>query len=323
MDKQEHRYDNTLSLTNKELGEALTDPAFDAKRDFGEKVYNDLVAEAGRRLKVNHPDDGPTGKSRGIPEISRRPGAYFIAIEKTADSNEWWHEFESKEERDKFIMERRIWTHYDHAREKHPYFCDTLLPFGMKRFPDFWEDLLKGSRGELSEYTKGGCVPAKSAYNCELSEMEAAIAHNDTPAAIEKCYDVIAVLLRVIDVLEGRQPLGKPAPETPKEPTPPPKSSAAPETERKGKTADGNYEYPPIDPDCGVMFCRCPGHEPGCAVCMMCKDWREYRNRYIRNVNDGLPEYKRPHRDAGLLTDEMSDMACEFIKYLLKVGQYG
>ena len=28
--------------------------------------------------------------------------------------------------------------------------------------------------------------------------------------AVEECYDAIAVLLRVIDVLEGRQELGRP-----------------------------------------------------------------------------------------------------------------
>ena len=106
--------------------------------------------------------------------------------------------------------EHEIWAHYEHAKEKHPYFCDTLLPPVMKRFPDFWDDLLRGSRGELYEYRRGGCVPAKSVFKCELSEMEAAIAHDDKSAAVEEAYDCIAVLLRIIDVLEGRQKLGKP-----------------------------------------------------------------------------------------------------------------
>lgn len=37
-----------------------------------------------------------------------------------------------------------------------------------------------------------------------------AIVYCDIENAINEAYDVIAVLLRVIDVLEHRQPLGKP-----------------------------------------------------------------------------------------------------------------
>jgi hypothetical protein len=40
--------------------------------------------------------------------------------------------------------------------------------------------------------------------------MNEAIANGDTDAAIEEAYDAIAVLLRVIDVLEGHQELGSP-----------------------------------------------------------------------------------------------------------------
>lgn len=37
-----------------------------------------------------------------------------------------------------------------------------------------------------------------------------AIANGNTAHAVEECYDAISVLLRTIDVLEGRQKLGKP-----------------------------------------------------------------------------------------------------------------
>lgn len=46
---------------------------------------------------------------------------------------------------------------------------------------------------------------------CELYEVEYAMAKKDVPNSIEECYDAIAVLLRVVDVLEGRQALGNPA----------------------------------------------------------------------------------------------------------------
>lgn len=154
------------------------------------------------------------------------------------------------------------------------------------------------SNGDLHE-AQANMLSASTVLDCEIAEVYDAIEKGDKEEAIEECYDAIAVLLRLIDVLSDDQPLGKPAPETSGDegkptprifcqscgketllkegddrrfcpcchssrvrftdaPLPPPKSSAAPETERKGKTADGNYEYPPIDPDYGTMRCCCP-----------------------------------------------------------------
>lgn len=42
------------------------------------------------------------------------------------------------------------------------------------------------------------------------AEVCNAIARGDNAHAVEECYDTIAVLLRMVDVLEGRQCLGKP-----------------------------------------------------------------------------------------------------------------
>lgn len=53
-------------------------------------------------------------------------------------------------------------------------------------------------------------VYAETLANCEVAEICDAIARGDKAAAIEECYDVIAVLLRMVDVLEGRQGLGRP-----------------------------------------------------------------------------------------------------------------
>ena len=46
--------------------------------------------------------------------------------------------------------------------------------------------------------------------NCEVWEVHDALLRGDNANAVEKCYDAIAVLLRVVDVIEGRQPLGNP-----------------------------------------------------------------------------------------------------------------
>jgi len=45
---------------------------------------------------------------------------------------------------------------------------------------------------------------------CETREFEEAMTLKDTAAAVEELYDVIAVCMRIIDVLEGRQELGRP-----------------------------------------------------------------------------------------------------------------
>lgn len=45
---------------------------------------------------------------------------------------------------------------------------------------------------------------------CKMLEVHEALANGDKAHAVEELYDCIAVLLRTIDVLEGRQKLGKP-----------------------------------------------------------------------------------------------------------------
>lgn len=111
-----------------------------------------------------------------------------------------------------------ILMHYAHAKAKHPYFCDKIAPV----------DLDKEDKGGLADYRKSvkmslsnmrSCIEAlinegeldwNDLVLCELWEVDEAIANGDTAHAVEECYDAIAVLLRTIDVLEGRQKLGKP-----------------------------------------------------------------------------------------------------------------
>jgi NTP pyrophosphatase (non-canonical NTP hydrolase) len=99
-----------------------------------------------------------------------------------------------------------IERHYLHAKEKHPYFCDALT-YHTRFGADF--ELAK-ARDALAFDVKNKTVTPLSVLNCETLEVIDAIVHDDKTHAIEECYDAIAVLLRVIDVLEGRQKLGKP-----------------------------------------------------------------------------------------------------------------
>ena len=106
----------------------------------------------------------------------------------------------------------RIWAHYDHAKEKHPYFCDSLYQ------KDYTLDMAQlRCRAELSEcrelikkQIRCEVLQWDSLLNCEVWEAHEAVANGDNSAAVEELYDAVAVLLRTIDVLEGRQALGRP-----------------------------------------------------------------------------------------------------------------
>ena len=113
----------------------------------------------------------------------------------------------------------RIWAHYDLAKEKHPYFCDAIAPVDLDEarrkgtLADFQENIsqsLADVRNEVACDTRNGRLTWELLLLCKSWEICEDIANGDTARAVEKCYDAIAVLLRTIDVLEGRQALGKP-----------------------------------------------------------------------------------------------------------------
>lgn len=116
-------------------------------------------------------------------------------------------------------MVEKIQEHYTHAKEKHPYFCDGLLPTQVKDGMTKEEMIgiiawnIQTTRERIRHGIKSGNVLWNEVLNCEVWEATEAMADGNTAAAIEGCYDAIAVLLRTIDVLEGRQELGNPTKE--------------------------------------------------------------------------------------------------------------
>ena len=110
----------------------------------------------------------------------------------------------------------KIKEHYDHAREKHPYFCDGITGgdvYGREsRYEEheYYSGKLKLRRDKVRHRSENGTLKAEHVLVCEYHEILEAYARRDTAAAVEECYDAIAVLLRVVDVLEGRQALGRP-----------------------------------------------------------------------------------------------------------------
>lgn len=103
-----------------------------------------------------------------------------------------------------------IERHYRNAKEKHPYFCDVLFREDRKRVDGGPDAHLATGRAHLDGMIRRGEADFLDVADCEVAEAFAAYCNGDVPQTIEEVYDVIAVLLRVIDVLQGRQALGRP-----------------------------------------------------------------------------------------------------------------
>ena len=108
------------------------------------------------------------------------------------------------------IVVSAIERHYKHAKEKHPYFCDKILPEQSENFIKATRSILSDIRLVMSEGMENGQLAAFTVAQCEMLEFVESVMMGDTTNAVEECYDTIAVMIRIIDVLEGRQELGRP-----------------------------------------------------------------------------------------------------------------
>ena len=105
----------------------------------------------------------------------------------------------------------RVRQQYAHAKEKHQYFCDWIGP--TNKSPCDVERVKKQlaiSRRCIKRNMKLGRLGWDDILDCEVWEVFDALVRGDKVQAVAELYDCIAVLLRSIDVLEGRQKLGKP-----------------------------------------------------------------------------------------------------------------
>ena len=98
-----------------------------------------------------------------------------------------------------------ILKHYADAREKHPYFCDIITCLSESGA----DTHLNIYRATLAAEQEAEAVETGTLLYCEFCEAMQAHTHGNITHAVEECYDAIAILLRTIDVLEGRQKLGK------------------------------------------------------------------------------------------------------------------
>lgn len=114
-----------------------------------------------------------------------------------------------------------ILRHYAHTKEKHPYFCDWIQPgtYDTENIEQVKNNLVF-ARDRIDDGVLTHKLGWDDLLNCEVWEVFDALVRGNTAHAIEELYDCVAVLLRTIDVLEGRQKLGKP-----EKNNPPPRSA--------------------------------------------------------------------------------------------------
>lgn len=96
----------------------------------------------------------------------------------------------------------RITAHYEHAKRKHPKFVDMLYSgsyHGAKCILDIRRDYLK----KLNRTR--GFLDSDDILGCEIAEIYEAYKGGRLADAKEECYDAIAVLLRMIDMIDAEQ----------------------------------------------------------------------------------------------------------------------
>ena len=108
----------------------------------------------------------------------------------------------------------RARLHYATALRKHPRFADRLFCRGevMKSkhgeiLPDL-ERSLAIERCEIARDDAKEQLDALSLLACEFREAYAECLRGDKAACVDELYDAVAVLMRMIAVVEGRQKLG-------------------------------------------------------------------------------------------------------------------
>lgn len=108
-----------------------------------------------------------------------------------------------------------VMTRYHVSRSTHPRFVDGLSC--NDRTGDETRDAINAKyamemlalrRKHVYQAVEEGCLTAETLLDCRVAEVCAALAEDDGTRAVDGCYGAIVVLMRMIDVIEGRQSLG-------------------------------------------------------------------------------------------------------------------
>ena len=100
---------------------------------------------------------------------------------------------------------RRAYEHFVKAICKHPRFADVLFVEGDVKDA---KSMLEQARCEIGYLAAHNWLDAGVLAMCELDEAQLANAQGDAAACVEELYDAVAVLMRMIAVVEGKQRLG-------------------------------------------------------------------------------------------------------------------
>lgn len=102
----------------------------------------------------------------------------------------------------------RVRNNYAVAREKHPDFCNWVLPRETTRdIKDKIAHNLLRVRGRIAEAEEKGVLGWDDILDCQMWQVFDSLAKGDNPKAVKTMYKMIAIILRSIDVVEGRQEL--------------------------------------------------------------------------------------------------------------------
>ena len=107
----------------------------------------------------------------------------------------------------------RARLHYAKAVRKHPRFADALFDWRELTHPfsgvaALAQSRLKSRRSFVKNGERSYRLIANDLLDCEIAEAFAAHEQGDKAATVSELYDAVAVLMRMIAVVEGNQKLG-------------------------------------------------------------------------------------------------------------------
>ena len=103
--------------------------------------------------------------------------------------------------------------HYAKALRKHPRFADALFDWRELTHPfsgvaALAQSRLKSRRSFVKNGERNYRLIANDLLDCEIAEAFDAHEQGDKAATVSELYDAVAVLMRMIAVVEGKQTLG-------------------------------------------------------------------------------------------------------------------
>ena len=100
---------------------------------------------------------------------------------------------------------------YAKTIKESPYFCDSLLPKheDIDKIKHLCDCNVNQSRHRRARGEELGNLMWNEVLDNDVWEATRHMAYGETPEAIDALYDAMVTIMRTLDVLEGRQELGR------------------------------------------------------------------------------------------------------------------